>query len=246
MQATFAGANIKGTPKMSAAAVQHDLQVLMHRCDVFGVQEFRWPWYWHAARQLLFSKWRAHPGFKTGVRHPIRSAQAVFWKRELFKFIRSYTIPAFDLKEDTSGIMDDRWMRAVLLEGRDDGFRAWFFTTHFVVGGDKGTSGPHRQRLMRQNLAQLDKALTYMEKTGYPIMGEFDANIHRGTWAYGALTAILKAHDATLHGARGIEYAFSMNGKHGAFHNVRASIVSTAELRTDHEIRVLKWEGVKR
>ena len=241
---TWAGANIKGTPAMKAKHVRHDLKVLRQSTDVFGVQEFKWRWYWQVAVTMLqMTGWAGWPGFKAGKRRPVVGAQAIFWKRKLFKRIKGYSDPAFDFKVDTSGIMENRWIRGALLRRRADAFTAWFLSAHFVVGGDNAGDGPTRKMLMQQNIAALDRALAHMRKTGYPIMGELDANIRPGTWAYPLFMKMLNKHGATLHGELGIEYSFTIPGRYGRFTKVRPSRISPDRLRTDHEVRVLDWEG---
>lgn len=243
MNGTFAGANIKGTPAMKGSAVRHDLKVLRKKADVIGLQEFKWRWYWRILGALLV-QWSSHPGKARGLAHPVLGAQAILWKRKLFKRVRVYTREAFDFSMDNGGIMDNRWIRAALLKAREDGFKGWFLSTHFAVGADRATSSDRRRAFMRSNLAQLDAALADLRRTGYPIMGELDANIHRGTWAYVELMRILDHHGATVHGEHGVEFAFTIPGfKGGEFTQVKASRIGAKNLRTDHEVRLLRWVG---
>ena len=246
MRGTFAGANIKGTPAMKAKAVRHDLKVLRESADVFGVQEFKWRWYWQVAIAVLgriANRWSSYPGLKAGLGRPSEGAQAIFWKRKLFKRIKGYVAPAFDFRIDTSGIMENRFVRGALLRSKVDAFTAWFLSAHFVVGGDDKDDGPVRKLLMHQNIAALDVVLVHMRKTGYPIMGELDANIHPGTWAYIELMKVLNHHGATLHGELGVEYAFTIEGRLGRFTKVKPSRITPDRLFTDHEVRVLDWTG---
>lgn len=246
MRATFAGANIKGTPAMKAKHVRHDLKVLRQSCDVFGVQEFKWRWYWQAAIALLSvagQQWSSFPGLKRGLARPSEGAQGLFWKRALFKRIQGYVAPAFDFRIDTAGIMENRFIRGALLRARADAFTAWFLSAHFVVGGDAESDGPTRKLLMRQNIAALDVALVHMRRTGYAIMGELDANVRPGTWAYVELLKVLTHHGATVHGEAGVEYMFTIPGRKSRFTKVRTSRITPAHLFTDHEIRVADWEG---
>lgn len=246
MKGTFAGANIKGTPAMKAKAVRHDLKVLRQSADVFGVQEFKWRWYWQVAIALLSvagKRWSSFPGLQKGLGRPSEGAQALFWKRALFKRLRTYVAPAFDFRVDTSGIMENRYVRAVLLRARADAFTAWFFSMHMVVGADADGDSEKRKMLMRQNLAALDAALVHMRKTRYPIMGEFDGNIKPGTWAYVELMKVLSHHGATVHGELGVEYSITIPGPLGRFTKVKPSRITPDHLFTDHEVRVLDWEG---
>lgn len=242
MKGTFAGANIKGTPSMKAWRVRKDLKTIRRKADVIGLQEFKWRWYWRVVGLLLVN-WSSWPGKTKGLAHPVLGAQAVLWKRKLFKRVRVYTREAFDFAMDNGGIMDNRWIRAALLRAREDGFTAWFLSTHFAVGADKSGSSERRKAFLRSNLRELDKALADLRRTGYPIMGELDANIHRGTWAYRELMNILLHHGATVHGEHGVEYAFTIPGRKGEFTEVNASRIGTSQLETDHEVRLLRWVG---
>lgn len=243
MKGTFAGANIKGTPSMKAKAVRHDMRKLKRRADVIGLQEFKWRWYWQVLIALVDTKWSSFPGLRQGLRAPSAGAQALLWKRRLFKRVGKYVVPAFDFRIDTSGIMENRFIRGVLLRARADAFTAWFLSAHFVVGGDEDKDGPTRKLLMRQNIAALDQALTYMRRTGYPIMGELDANIHRGTWAYVEFMKVMTHHGARMYGEHGVEYAFVIPGRKGRFTDVKPSRIKPDELATDHEVRLLEWTG---
>lgn len=246
MRGTFAGANIKGTPAMKAKHVRHDLKVLRQSCDVFGVQEFKWKRYWQVAIAVLTvagKRWSSFPGLKKGLGRPSEGAQALFWKRSKFKRIKGYVRPAFDFRINTAGIMENRFIRGVLLRSKLDAFTAWFLSAHFVVGGDEKDDGPVRKRLMMENIAALDVALVFMRKTGYPIMGEIDANIRPGTWAYVELMKVLTHHGATVHGEPGVEYLFTINGRKGKFTKVKPSRITPDHLFTDHEVRVADWVG---
>jgi|SRR5215216_4414578 len=245
MKATFAGANIKGTPSMKAPAVKHDLNVLRRIADVFVVQEFKWTWYWTTMVGVLVG-WSSYPSHFLGTVRPIEAANAIFWKRKLFKKLKTFSRPAFDFDLDNAGIMDNRWIKAVLLQSKLDKFTAWYLTTHFVVGGDEITDSPRRRRFMGQNIERLDEVLEILQNSGYPICGELDANIHKDTWAYQNLMSVLRAHGAKVHGQHGVEYAFTINGRHGTWTDVKPSVIPTSQLKTDHEIRVLDWTGKER
>lgn len=246
MKATFAGANIKGTPSMKAASVVHDMRLLMKTASVFVVQEYKWKWYWQAASALAGVLWGSFPGVKTGISAPIVGAQAIFWKRALWLKVHTFSYPAFNFREDNAGIMDNRWIRAVLLKSKKNGFTAWFVTTHFVVGGDEMSDGPQRKEFMQQNINRLDHVLEKLQNTGYPIMGELDANIHKGTWAYAEFMSMMHKHGAKFHGELGVEYSFTINGRFGTFTGVDASVIPTSKLKTDHEVRVLDFFGTPR
>lgn len=243
MKSTFAGANIKGTKAMKSSSVRHDLRLIKQKADIIGLQEFKWRSYWLVLISML-PGWASHPGKRRSVSRPVEGAQAVVWRRRMFKKLKVYSRPAFNFKQDNAGIMDNRWFRAVLLKRRADSFAAWFLSAHFVVGGDEGSDGPRRKAFMNQNLNALDQVLHQLKAGGYPIMAEIDANIRKDTWAYDRLREILKEHDATLYGAHGIEYAFSINNDRGSFRGVTNSIISDSKLDTDHEVRLLTWDGV--
>lgn len=246
MKATFAGANIKGTPSMVAASVAHDMRLLMTIATVFVVQEFKWKWYWKVASTLMNVRWASFPSVKLGLGAPIAGANAVFWKRSVWKKLKTFSYPAFNFALENAGIMDNRWFKAVLLKNKKGLFTSWFLTSHFVVGGDEIQDGDLRNEFMRQNIDRLDYVLTQLQNTGYPIAGELDANIHKGSWAYGEFMAMMRKHGATFHGELGVEYAFTINGRFGTFTEVEPSIVPTSKLKTDHEVRVLDFTGTPR
>lgn len=222
--------------------MRHDLRVLKKNSDVFVVQEFKWPWYWRVAERVLDVLWNSYPAMSR-VKSSVKSAQAVFWQTGLFKRVDRYLLPAFDFKTEHGEIMNARWIRAALLQARSDGFTAWFMTTHFVVHGDREGDGPLREELLRQNLRHFDHALAYLVKTGHPIMGELDANIHQGTWAYKEIMAIFRKYGAEVHGEHGVEFSFTINNTKGKFTKVRPATIGKDQIKTDHEIRVLHWTG---
>lgn len=226
---------------MRASFVRDDLRVLKKETDVFVTQEFKWPWYWRVAERVLDAFWNSSP--RMASKSTIRCAQSVFWKASLFKKVDQYVQPAYDFSFETSEIMTKRWIRSVLLRAKSDGFTAWFLTAHFVVSGDRESSEPRRRALLKQNLHQLHLVLEHLTKTGYPIMAEIDANIHKDTWAHAELLKILERYSAEIHGEHGVEYAFTINGSKGKFVKVRPTKIGIGELHTDHEVRVLHWTG---
>lgn len=246
MKDTFAGANIKGTPSMKAPSVMHDMRLLMNIAGVFVVQEFKWKWYWRVAGALMTTLWGSFPSTKDGLGNPIKGAQAIFWERKTWKKLRTFSYPAFEFSEPNAGIMDNRWIRAVLLKNKKGLFTSWFLTTHFVVGGDELGDGPQRKKFMQQNIDRLDYVLDRLQNTGYPICGELDANIHKGTWAYAEFMSMMHKHGATFHGDKGVEFSFTINGRHGTYSNVIPSVIPTSKLKTDHEVRVLNFTGIPR
>lgn len=241
-----AGANIKGTPAMPAAAVRHDLKVLRKRADVLMLQEFKWPWYWSAAMRVLDGDilWSSSPAFPVGQDRPVVGAQGITWNNLKWKKIASRMWPGFDFRVDTSGIMDNRWIRAVLLEDRKTGQKVWFFSTHFVVGGDRHGDGPVRQRLLDDNIGRLVAAVREVKGFGYPIICELDANIARDSAAYGSWMRALHGIDAKVIGTHGVEYLFVVQGRKTKVDVIRNWIVPTTQLRTDHETRGLTYRLV--
>lgn len=246
MKATFAGANIKGTRAMPNASVRHDLDIVQNASDVFVVQEFKWSSYWKVFATLMGVAWASFPGKTRSLLRPVEGAQAIFWKKKLFKKLKTFSHPAFNFDLDNAGIMDNRWIRAVLLQDRQDRFTSWYLTTHFVVGGDQAFDGPKRKEFMKQNINRLDHVLTKLQNTGYPICGEIDGNIHKGSWAYALFMEMMHTHGATFHGELGVEYAFTINGRFGTFNKVVPTVIPTSRLKTDHEVRVLEFVGTRR
>lgn len=244
MKGTFAGANIRSNPKMNVASVRHDFKILMAKADVFVVQEFTLRFYWAAIAALAKINWASYPGIKSALAHPTRGGQAIFWKRALFEKLTSYSFPAFDFEKDHAGIMDNRWIHAVLLKNKRGKFASWYLTTHFVVGGDAATDSSRRKEFMAENIDRLDHVLSVLERSGYAIMGEIDGNIHKNTWAYSSFMSVMNKHRATLHGDLGVEYSFTIPGQTTHYTDVSPSIIPTSSLRTDHEVRVLDWKGV--
>lgn len=230
---------------MRARAVRADLHALRERADVVMLQEFKWPWYWSAASRVLGArKWASAPGFAAGLRASVRGAQGIMWHRRVWRRVDSRTWPAFDFDVDTSGIMENRWIRAVLLEDRRTSQRCWFLSTHFVVGGDRLDDGPVRRALLADNMRRIGSALAALASTGHPIVGELDANIARNSAAYRAWASVLASHGATVHGAHGVEYLFTVDGITTTVEPVDSWTISTDDLNTDHETRGLTFRLV--
>lgn len=238
---TFAGANIKGTPAMKAPAVRNDVKKISRHAHVMGVQEFKWRWYWTIIRTLLGPKWRSFPAYVVGIARPVYGGQGIFWRAKLLRRVGSYVAPAFDFKVDTSGIMDDRWVRGVLLSDVATSIRCWYASMHNVVGADAAGDSGKRKMLMRQNLAQLDAFLAHITATGDPVVMEMDANIHPGTWAYGALMDVLDKHHARVVGEHGVEFLFVIDGRDADVVVEKHWVMTPRQygLRTDHEVRCL-------
>ena len=233
----FLGMNIKGTPSMRQSKVEHDLDIAKAKADVLVVQEFRWPWYFSAAKKVMSSAeiaWGTSPGVNHGYVRPVAGAQGVMWLRERFKRLRTRHALAH---AGVAGVSESRFLRACLLRDRETGIKGWFGTTHFVVGGDEFTDSNRRKAIMAGDLIALDKFLTGLKRGGHPILFQLDANIHKGSWAYAEFMRILRKHGATVHGEHGVEYLFTINGRKAQVEVRNDWIIPTSRLETDHEGR---------
>lgn len=241
-----AGANIKGTPAMPAEAVRHDLKALRKRASVLMLQEFKWPWYWSAAARVLDGDmlWASSPSFAVGKDRPVTGAQGITWKGRTWKRVASRMWPGFDFSQSTAGIMDNRWIRAVLLEDRKTKQKVWFMSTHFVVGGDRWSDSDRRRDLLHDNIARMTAAIREIKGFGYPIVGELDANIARDSQAYVPWAKALTSVEAKVIGTPGVEYLFVVQGRKTRVDILRHWIIPTTKLRTDHETRGLTFRLV--
>lgn len=234
----FAGFNIKGTPAMPAASVAHDLDVAQSVASVLVFQEFRWPWYWRTLQRVMGdvadSVWRSAPGMLMGARKPVWGAQAVLWKRKVWRRIDTRVAL---LHDGEAGISESRYLRAVLLEDRATGLRCWFGTTHFVVKGDATSDTVRRRLIMTRDLNALDNFLHALTRTGHPVVFQMDANIHTGTPAYTRLRATLSSYRGVIHGRHGVEYLFTLPGARAGIEVKGDFEVPTTRLKTDHEAR---------
>lgn len=244
----FVGANIKGTPAMPAKAVAEDLEVVRRHASVAVLQEFRWPWYWRTARKALqrlrkADPWRSAPGFAQGMLKPVLGAQAVMWRSGRWK---RRDVEHDLLHDGMAGISEDRYLRAALLEDRETTLRAWFGTTHFVVGGDERTDGPQRKMILEHDLQRLTMFLRRLKATGHPVVMQADLNIHPGTWAYLELMQILTALGARVVGEHGVEFVIVIDGRDVDVEVRRSWTIGTRRLNTDHEIRGMTCRLVRR
>lgn len=234
----FVGMNIKGNPAMSAKKVRSDVKVAKSYSDVAVFQEFRWDWYWKALGKALPSFWGTSPGRKHGEKHPVMAAQAVLWNRRRWKKIDTRTIL---LHTGKAKVSETRYLRAVLLEDRKAGLRAWFVTTHFVVGGDEAKDSPLRKKMLRGNQGTLDAFLRDLKDTGYAVICQLDANIRRTSSAYDGFMLMLRSLSANIHGAHGVEFLFTIDGPESAVKVVADWQISTSKLNTDHEGRGISF-----
>ena len=242
----FLGMNIKGTPSMRRAAVEADLNVARQKADVLVTQEFKWNWYYSAAKAVLGrgeTRWASSPNFNAGFLAPVFGAQSVKWKRDRFKRVRTRRAL---LHAGVAKVSESRWLRAALLEDRETGLKAWFGSTHFVVGGDEASDSPLRKRMLADNIEALDKFIAKLKRGGHAIFFQLDANIHPGTWAYTEFMRVMRKHGATIHGKHGVEFLFTIDGESVEVEVKRDWIVPTTVLNTDHEGRGVTARLVKK
>lgn len=243
---TFQGMNIRGNPKMRTASVVNDLEILESESDSAVVCEFRWADYWRAAKRLFGNeagdRFGAYPGFKVGERFPVASGQASFWRTSVFEKEKGR---ATLCHLGHAGISEMRMIRGTLLNHLRTGLKHWEVVAHFVVGGDGDGDGPIRKKILRNNIRRFVRFLKKLKRTGHAILGQLDANIHQGTWAFREFMSKMKNLGATFHGELGIEYLFSIDGEKSSVNPVK-SFVTLPEhkggvLKTDHEARGLTY-----
>lgn len=243
----FLGMNIKGTPAMPAVAVAHDLGLGRSRSSVLVLQEFKWPWYWRTLGRIVpalsAQRWRSSPTATGGLAFPVRGAQAVTWRGQEWRRRRTRRRL---LHKGVANISEDRHLRAVLLEDRNTELRAWFGTTHFVVRGDQEADPIRRRDLMARDLVALDRFLTELVASGEPVLFQLDANLRPRSGVYRRFCRILRTHGATIHGAHGVEFLFTIDGTRTRVEVKDDWIVPTHELRTDHEGRGITFRLVAR
>lgn len=237
----FAGANIKGTPSMSAAKVAQDLEVLRANASVLVLQEFRWRWYWSTLRATLVrDRWGTAPGVAMGLARSTFSAQAVAWRR---KDWRRKATRQRKLHDGMARVSEARQLRAALLENRGTSLAAWFGTTHFVVGGDRDDDGRQvsgyrtRRMILAHDMQLLGAFLRELKATGYPVVFQADLNIKPNTWAYKELRFLLKSVGARIIGDHGVEYLILIDGTTVAVEVENDWTIGPRRLNTDHEVR---------
>lgn len=246
-QYKIGGGNQRGTPPMPGWKVRADLRTYRKELDVVGLVEFRWDWYWDMLLRVLSAKragrWGTFPGIRRGRSRPVWGAQMMFWKRDLFT-IRDRRVRW--LHEGEAGISEDRRIRAGLLEADDCGRAFWALFTHNVVSGDRKGDGPKRVEMLEEDIDALDRMLTDLKKTGYPIYGQLDANIGKGSMAYAEWIRMLHRHDAVIWGEHGIEYTFTIEGDQTKMVVDKVWRIPQTRLHTDHEVRCLTFRLVDR
>lgn len=236
-QRRFIGMNIKGTPKMPAANVAHDVKLALSTAGVVAVQEFRHRSYWRELRKAMRAhneRWRSYPSVAVGIARPVYSGQAIAWRTDQWRVIgRKRRL----LHSGQAQISEDRHARAVLLEERISGIPCWFATTHYVVGGDEKRDPSRRRLLLAQDVTVTDELLSDLTATGHPIVFQLDANIRPGSGAWTTFRRMLLRHHAVIIGHHGVEYLFVIQGKHARVHVDHDWIVPASRLKTDHEGR---------
>ncbi len=226
---------------MSAASVRNDLSKLKGKLDIIMLQEFRGTWYWRVLLTLMDRNWRTYPSTRRSVRQPVKGGQAIAWRRKVVRKVRAFSSPAFDFSLDNSGIMENRWINAVLLEDKMSGLRCWYISTHFVVGGDEASDGELRKLFLRQNIEALNDVLGKCLLSGHPVVLGLDANIHKNSQAYYRFMKVLRERGGRVVGTHGVEYLV-------VFDNEAADVIVDRAyefqpkglgLKTDHEVRVI-------
>jgi hypothetical protein len=241
---TFIGSNERANPSMPLRHLTDDLELLTGRADSMVVQEFKLRGYWRTATRMMRGSWGASPAFAHGVARPVAGGQPVFWRRDVFKKVRALS---WVLHEGFAGISEWRAFRRSLLEHRDTELRVWHLNSHHVVGADEAGDGPLRKEILYTlDLPKLDRALAAAVRSGWPAIGEIDANIHQGSAAYDELMAIFDKHGAHVVGEHGIEYLFVVDGRKAQVvvgsHSVVKPRHRGGQLWTDHEARVLRYK----
>lgn len=253
----FVGMNVKGTPRMNVASVTNDVEEFAKHADCGVMCEFRWDYYWGIAKRVLANdkhapkdRWGSFPGFKQGKRMPVASGQPNFWKRSIFEKVKSKRALCH---LGHAGISEARLFRATRITHKITALQHWIVSGHFVVGGDQNGDGPKRKKILRNNIRRFVRFLKKLIKTGKPIIGQLDANIRRGGWAFPLWMEEMKKIGAQFVGELGIEYLFVIDDHSKTKVQVKHydSLKPRAKggtLFTDHESRNMTyrlWERVK-
>lgn len=245
---TFGGMNIKGTPRMSVPRVSSDLQWLADTYNSAVVSEFKWDYYWGRARTILGHdrEWESNPSFDRGKAAPVVSAQANFWENDIFNKKRAKRALCHIGR---GGISETRFIRGTLLDHIDTGLKHWEVVAHFVPGGDEATDEPLRKKILRNNIRRFVRFVQKLVKGGHAILGQLDANIHRGTWAFTEFVTRMEAIGAEFIGELGVEYLFKIDGERVKVETGKpVSLLPKSRggvLETDHESRGMHYRLVK-
>lgn len=235
----FGGFNIKGTPRMSAKRVSHDIGVVKERCDVAFLSEYKWDYYWGVLRHRIVHRgeqtWGTFPGLVRGFAAPVFGAQVVLWDKDKFRFKKGHRRL---LHRGRRRISESRQLRGAWLEEELTGLDCWFAGTHYVVKGDERSDPDIRNKMMQTDIRHTAEFLDDLIRTGAPIVFQLDANIHPGTWAYAEFRNMIKQRNGRIIGEHGIEFliVFDRHSKTKVIveHPFR---VSKEALETDHEGR---------
>jgi hypothetical protein len=238
----FASLNERGNPPMGPEKVLEDLEYVLARCDVCVVQEFKWSMYWKMFKKVIEGKarhgWRSSPNTTMGMLFPNRGAQPIWWKSADWRKIRA---KVWLLHKGEPGVSETRYLRAVLLENKTTGLRVWFWTTHFVVGGDYDEDSDLRQEMLAGDIEVMDEAMAYMSRWHKPIIGGLDANLtpHSDVWK--SFSRILKKHNVYIIGAPGVEFILAIQGTRTEATLIALKPIPTTRLHTDHEVRRVRF-----
>lgn len=235
---TFAGANIKGNPKMPTTNIAHDLRAIFRVADVAVLQEFHWRSYWWTLRQFISgaTSYDTAPVVAVGLVRPTFAGQAIVTKRGTGRITKTW---ARLLHKGKGGISESRWLRAAKVKTPNG--ECIYGTTHNVVGGDGPGDGPLRKAMLANDLDRLAAFLDELLEDGAPIVFELDGNIHHGTAAWMRIRHIVTEHGGEFVGELGVEFLFWIQGStsHLVPHPTHAAgTIPTSQLKTDHEVRL--------
>lgn len=254
----FQGMNVKGNPRMPVTSVRNDVEQFSKNCDSGVMCEFRWGSYWGVAQRVLANekvkpveRWGSFPGYQRGRQAPVSAGQPVFWKRSIFEKEKGKRTLCH---MGRAGISEFRLIRGVLLAHKRTMLKVWNVVAHFVVGGDQDSDGPKRKKILRANIRRFVRFLTRLKKSGHPIIGQLDANIRKGGWAYTLWKGEMRKVGAQFHGDDdGVEYLFGIDEHSKTKIEVKRTINLYPKSRggvlfTDHESRGMHyrlWQRVK-
>jgi hypothetical protein len=269
----FVGANIKGTPAMSADKVGADVEVLRRTASIVVTQETRWSWYWRRIgrvlaivlqgrpprrrrRAALSDRWKTAPGIAKAIARPGRAASAVMWKGRHWG--RARTMVRL-LHRGARKITEARWLRAVLLVDWDTQLGVWAGTCHFVVGADgrddrRRRDFAKRRRILLRDLDRFDAFLGDLVATGHPVLFQLDANIGPTSEdeIRAQLIAIIRRRGGRVIGFRGVEWLIVIDGadvevevRDPGGWIIRAK-ARGGRLNTDHEARGVTFRLVRK
>ncbi len=241
----FQGANIKGTPKMLDDHAAEDMELILNQAAVVVVQEFRHRGYWVAVRRRarwLEAKVKSYPNWKFGIVRPVRGAQAIFWRKNMWKKKRGWLVKAHD---GVAGISEDRYWRGALLKRRKVNLRFSAWSGHMVVKGDRKDSSRARRNLMALDLRTLDKFLGKLPEE-WPSLGEFDGNMHKHSQSHAELMKVLRKHGFQVLGSHGSEYLVGRNGTKATLEVRKLLSIPADRMWTDHETRGAEVRLVER